>query len=233
MQHRRIPSLARLLCFLVGVAAFPAAQAQYFDRGWTVEIGIGKTDFKNVAQTDVDALVRSYLGSFNLPVQTLNSTLDTKDRSLALAAGYRVNRWLGLEASLFKLGSFRYASTGTVSDAGTIRNSTANVSYRVKGIMLGGTATLPLGRNFELRARAGLSNSDVRLGIDSTVGSGSRSDGISDSSQDLYYGAGVGIILADYYRIGLDYSHHGGVGKASSTGKADVNNVMLSVGFRY
>jgi hypothetical protein len=198
-----------------------------------MEVAVGKSTFRKVAKTDVDAFTRSFFSSFNLPVQTLNSTLDTKDRSLSLTAGYRLNRWFAVEAGLFKLGSFQYASTGTVNDAGTIRASTFDVGYRVKGIMMGGIATLPLGRNFELRARAGLSNSDVRLGFAAAVGTNTGEDRISDSSQDLYYGVGAGLVMWDYYRIGLDYSHYGSVGKSNSTGTADVNNVMLSLGFRY
>jgi hypothetical protein len=198
-----------------------------------MELAVGKSSFKKVSAADVDTFTRSFFSSFNLPVQTLNSSIDTKDRSLSIAAGYRINRWFAAEASLFTLGSFKYVSTGTVNDAGTIRATTFDVNYRVKGIMIGGAATLPLGRNFELRARVGLSNSDVRLGFAAAVEADTLIDRFSDSSQDLYYGVGAGFVVWDYYRIGIDYSHFGGVGKSSSTGKADVNNVMLSVGFRY
>jgi OOP family OmpA-OmpF porin len=233
MQHRRIPRLARVLCFLALGFALPCAQAQYLDRGWTVEIGAGKTTFKDVGKADLDGLTRDFFDSFTLPVQTLASTLDTKDRSLSLLAGYRFNRWFAAEAGMYSLGSFRYAATGSVNDAGTVRPASFNFGYHVRGILMGGTATLPLGRSFELRARAGISSSDVRIRYSATVETDTVADKYSDTSQDLYYGIGAGIVVWDYYRIGIDYLHHDSVGKASSTGTTTVDNVMLSLGFRY
>jgi OOP family OmpA-OmpF porin len=233
MQLCRVPRFARVLGVLaLGLAAVPAAQAQYLDRGWTMELGAGKTTFKDVTRADLDTFARDFFDSFALPVQTLNSTLDTKDRSLALSAGYRFNRWFAAEAGMYSLGSFRYASTGTVNDAGTILPATFDFGYRVRGIMIGGTATLPVGRNFELRARAGISNSSVTLKLSSTAGTDSLTDKFSDSSQDFYYGVGAGFVVWDYYRLGVDYLHHAKVGK-SSTGTANVDNLMLTLGFRY
>jgi hypothetical protein len=233
MQPCRIPRLMRVLSILaLGFAGLPAAQAQYLDRGWTMEVAAGKTTFKDVSLADLDTFARDFFDSFALPVQTLNSTLDTKDRSLALTAGYRFNRWFAAEAGMYTLGSFRYASTGTVDDAGSILPSTFDFGYRARGIMIGGTATLPVGRNFELRARAGISNSSVTLKLSSTVGTDSLADKFSDASQDFYYGVGAGFVVWDYYRLGLDYMHHAKVGK-SSTGTTNVDNVMLTLGFRY
>lgn len=234
MHHRRIPRLARLLGILaLGLAALPAAQAQYLDRGWTVEIGTGRTTFKDVEKASLDGLTRDFFNSFTLPVQTLSSTLDTRGRSLSLLAGYRFNRWFAVEAGMYTLGSFQYAATGTVDDAGTIRPANFTFGYHARGILMGGTATLPLGRSFELRARAGISNSDVRIKYSATVDADSIADRFSDTSQDLYYGVGAGIVVWDYYRIGVDYLRHDNVGKASSTGTTSVDNVMLSIGFRY
>jgi hypothetical protein len=224
---------AGILCtLLLALAGTGTAQAQFFDRGWTFEIAYGKTTFKDVDQAGLDAATRSFFADFALPVQTLTSTLDDKDKSWAVSAGYRFNRWLGAEASYYSLGKVRYASVGTVSDAGTILPSAFDFSFGVKGIQIGGFALLPIGRNFELRARAGISNSDVSVRFAATVDGDTLRDGFSDSAQDFYYGAGAGLIIADYYRIGLDYTKFDKVGK-NSTGTTDVDNVMLSVGFRY
>jgi OmpA-OmpF porin, OOP family len=233
MQHRGISGFVRLVAILAAGFAVIPAQAQYLDRGWTMEIGGGKTTFKDVTRADIDGLTRDFFDSFALPVQTLNSTLDTTARSLSVSAGYRFNRWLAADAGMYWLGSFRYASTGTVDDAGTINPSTFDFRYRVRAVLLGGTATLPLGRNFELRARAGFSNSDVSIKYSATVGTDGVTDGYSDSTQDFYYGVGAGLVVWDYYRIGVDFLHHDKLGKASSTGTTSVDNVMLTVGFRY
>ena len=233
MQHRHIPRLARLLCIVaLGLTALPA-QAQYLDRGWTLELGVGKSSFKNVDSADLDLLTRDFFDSFALPVQQLSSTLDTRDRSMGVQAGYRFNRWLAADVGFYSLGSFQYAATGTVDNTGVISPASFNFGYHVRGITVGGTATLPLGRNLELRARAGISNSDVKIKYSATVSADTLADSYSDTSQDLYYGVGAGFVVWDYYRIGVDYLHHAKVGKASSTGTTNVDNVMLTVGFRY
>jgi hypothetical protein len=233
MPHR-IPRPAHYLCFLaLAFLAAPAARAQYLDRGWTLELGAGKTTFKDVTRTELDGLTRDFFEFYTLPVQTLSSTLDTSDRSWSVAAGYRFSRWLAADVAFYSAGSFRYAATGTVDDLGTISPATFNFGYKVRGVMLGGTATLPLGRSFELRARAGISNSDVKVRYTATVVTDSLTDGFSDSTQDFFYGVGAGLVVWDYYRVGVDYLHYDKVGKASSTGTANVDNVMLTIGFRY
>jgi hypothetical protein len=120
-----------------------------------------------------------------------------------------------------------------VSDAGTIHPFTFDFRYRVKGMMLGGIATLPLGEYFEARARAGFTTSNPKVSYTATVDTDALSDGFSDSSQDFYYGAGVGVNLWEFYRIGVDWMHHAKVGKASTTGSTDIDNLMLSIGYRY
>jgi hypothetical protein len=223
---------ARLLCILL-LAVGTSAQAQLLERGWTFELGMGKTAFKDVAIGGLDALTRSFYDSYDLPVQTLSSTLDDKDRSFALFGGYRFNRWLATEAGFFSLGAFRYNATGTVSDAGTILPATFSFRYRVRGMMLGGSAILPLGRFAEARVRAGFSSSNPKVSYTASVDGDSLSDSFSDSSQDFYYGAGVGMNLWEFYRLGLDWIHHSKVGKSSTTGSTDVDNLMLSIGYRY
>lgn len=222
----------KLFCALLLMAGASSAPAQLLERGWTFELGVGKTSF-DVKAADGDVLTRSFFDSFELPVQSLSSTLDDKGKSFALFGGYRFNRWLAAEAGFFSLGDFRYAATGTVDDAGTIRQASFSYKYRVKGMMLGGTATLPLGQYLEARVRAGLTTSSPKISYTATVEGDSLTDSFSDSSQDFYYGAGVGLNLWEFYRIGLDYVHHGKVGKSSTTGSTDIDNVMLSIGYRY
>jgi hypothetical protein len=56
MQPCRIPRLMRVLSILaLGFAGLPAAQAQYLDRGWTMEVAAGKTTFKDVSLADLDS----------------------------------------------------------------------------------------------------------------------------------------------------------------------------------
>jgi hypothetical protein len=226
--------ISRILGVLaLALAAMPAAQAQMLDRGWYFEMALGKSSFKDVGTADLDVLTQAFFESFELPVQTLTSTRSDYERSYALLSGYRINPYFAFEAGLFRLGAVQYAATGTVSDAGTLLPASFNFSYRAKGVLIGGTATLPLGEFFELRGRAGITNSDTRGRFFAIVDGVSASDQYSESSQDFYYGAGVGFWLGQYYRIGADYMHHDKFGKASGNGSTDVDNLLVSISFQY
>jgi OmpA-OmpF porin, OOP family len=231
-------SRTRLIARAFSILAFvlvhsSAAQAQMLDRGWYFEVALGKATFKDVSTADLDALTRDFFDSFELPVQTLSSTRDDYERSYALLSGYRFSPYLAFEAGLFRLGAVQYAAAGSVSDAGTLLPASFNFSYRAKGVLIGGTATLPLGEYFELRGRAGITNSETRVRYFATVDGVAASDHFSESSQDFYYGAGVGFWIGQYYRIGADFLHHDKFGKAGGNGSTDVDNILLSFTYEY
>lgn len=225
---------AGVLCALALVGGASAARAQGLDleRGWYYEIGFGRASF-DVKTADLDAVPSSFFDSFGLPVQTITSTVDRRDRSYALFTGYHFNRYIAAEVGYFRLGAFKYASTGTVNDTGTLHPDSFWFTYRVKGVLFGGAATLPLGGLVELRGRAGISSTDTRIRYAGTVESDTLSDEFSDSSQDLYFGAGVGVNVWRFYRIGIDWMRHKNLGRASSTGTTDASDILLSIGFHY
>jgi OmpA-OmpF porin, OOP family len=223
----------RTLGVVLALGGPAMAQAQILEPGWYFELAVGKAKFKDVSAADIDGVTRNFFDSFALPVQTLNSTLEDKDRSYALVSGYRFLPWLSIEAGFFRLGAFQYRSTGTVSDAGTLRPATFDFSYRAKGVLVGGTAELPLGRYLALRARAGLTNSDTRVRIRASVAADGVQDEYSESSQDFYYGVGAGMNVWDYYRVGIDWMRHNQFGRASGNGSTDVDNILLSFTYSY
>jgi hypothetical protein len=222
--------ISRILCILVFAAALtPAAQAQFNNTGFYLEVGMGKSTFKDVTTADLDETARGFFDDFELPVQSLSSTLKTKDRSISLITGYRMNPYLTFEGGFFRLGAFQYASTGTVDDAGTIRPARFDFTFRAKGFLVGATGTLPIGKSLELRARAGFASTDGRVRFAADVEGEGLDDHYTENSQDIYYGAGVGLKVWTFYRVGLDLMHHGNVGKTS----ADVDNILLSFGYVY
>lgn len=225
--------LARILGIVMLAVAGAPAGAQVLERGFYFEVAVGKSTFNDVSQTAADQAARNFFDDFDLPVQTLTSALEDTDRSYALISGYRFNPWFSMEAGYFRLGAFQYTSSGTVSDGGTILPSQFNLSYRAKGFMLGGTASLPLGNYFELRGRAGVSDSETRLKLYASVDGDAVSDKYSESSQDFYYGAGFGVLVFDYYRIGVDWMRHEKLGRSNGNGSTDVDNVMLSFTYQY
>jgi len=219
----------------LGILALAAAAAptQALEPGLYFELSLGKSKFKDVDQASLDAGTRDFFDSFDLPVLSLASTLDDTSQSYAITTGYRLNRYLAGEVSYFRLGASQYFGQGTVSDAGVTLPASLWVGYRSKGIAIGGAATLPVGRYLELRARGGISNTDTRVKFTATVDTDTLSDKSSDNSQDFYYGAGVGFNFWTYYRIGIDFTKYDGMGKSSTTGATDIDNVQLSFSYQY
>lgn len=222
------------VCTMLGILTLAAAApALALEPGLYFELSMGKSKFKDVDQASLDFAMRDFFESFDLPVQSLSSTLEDTDQSYAITTGYRLNRYLAGEVSYFRLGASQYYGQGTVSDVGNIVPASLWVGYRSKGIAIGGAATLPVGRYLELRARGGISNTDTRVKFTATVESDVLSDKSSDSSQDFYYGAGVGLNFWTYYRIGIDFTKYDGMGKASTTGDTDIDNVQISFSYQY
>jgi len=226
--------LSRTLGVLaLAVVGTTAAQAQMLGPGWYFELAVGKASFRDVTTTDLDGVARDVFDSFELPVQTLSSTLSDTDRSYALTSGYRISPYLSFEASFFRLGAFQYGASGTVSDAGAILPASFRFTYRAKGVLLGAAATLPLGNYLDLRGRAGITNSETRVRIAATVDGQTVNDQFSESSQDFFYGVGVGIKVLEYYRLGVDWMRHDSFGKAGGNGSTDIDNVLMSFSYEY
>lgn len=226
--------LARILGVLAFVTMAAPAQAQFLGPGWFFEVGVGEANFSGAKRSELDALTGAFFDSFNLTVDSLDSTLSRKDRSYAINSGYRFNDYLQMETTYYRLGAFQYAAAGSVSDQGGSYPATMNFSFRAKGVMFGVAGTYPFADRFELRGRVGLSTTSTRLRYAAALsGQGSVADKVTASSQDFYFGAGVGMYLWDYYRVGIDFTHHRDVGKSELTYSSDVNNLMLTLGYRY
>jgi OmpA-OmpF porin, OOP family len=227
----------KALCALTLASAIsPAAQAQLMDSGFYFEVAVGKATFKDVSLAGLDGLAENFFGnnfSDTLTYEGISSTLQDKDRSYALISGYRMSPYLSFEAGYFRLGAFQYASSGTLSDGVSTAPGTFNFSYRAKGFLVGGTATLPVGSYLELRGRAGVASSDTRVKIAYAIDGDGESVKFSENSQDFYYGAGIGVNVWDYYRLGLDFMRHGKVGRSSGNGTTDVDNILLSFSYVY
>ncbi len=229
-------TLKALCALTLAAAVAPAAQAQLMDSGFYFEVAVGKASFKDVGVAALDGLAESFFGNNFSEVLTydgISSTLQDTDRSYALISGYRMSPYLSFEAGYFRLGAFQYASSGTLSDGISTAPGTFNFSYRAKGFLVGSTATLPMGSYLELRGRAGISSSDTRVKVSYTIEGDGESLKASENSQDFFYGAGVGVNVWDYYRIGLDYMHLSKIGRSSGNGTTDVDNIMLSFSYVY
>jgi outer membrane protein with beta-barrel domain len=228
-----VKQLSRSLCVLALAAAVtPAAQAQLMDTGLYFEIAMGKADFKDVTSTVLDGQAMGFFDPYIYDVES-SSLLQHKDRSYALISGYRFNPYLAAEAGYFRLGAYQYTSAGTLSDGTDTAPASLYASYRAKGFLMGGMVTLPLGNVFELRGRAGITSTDTRVKITYAINGTAESLKGSENSQDFYYGAGIGMKVWDYYRIGIDLMRHNKLGRANGNGSVDVDNVLVSFSYVY
>lgn len=230
--------MARRFTRILGVLALsfmvmPAAQAM--QDGWFFEVAAGQANFSDVKINDIEGMSAGFFWrEYGADFTTLESSLKQKDRSYALISGYRFNRQLALEVSYIRLGAFQYQGLGQVEESDTTLSVPVTWTFRAKGVGFGVAGTLPIGDRFELRGRAGLTTSDTRLRNRFSVnGQQFPRTSWTASSQDFYVGAGVGVNLGYYYRVGIDWMRHRNVGKGHLTYRANVDNLLLSFNYQY
>ncbi|MEO6186287.1 MAG: hypothetical protein ABIP38_13565, partial [Steroidobacteraceae bacterium] len=80
---------SRILLVLAMAMVPVTLEAQMLDRGWYLEVGLGKSSFKDISTPGLDALTRDFFDTFELPVQTLASTRSDYEHSYVLVSGYR------------------------------------------------------------------------------------------------------------------------------------------------
>ena len=147
-------------------------------------LGIGM----NVARADADKglYLGAGVGQFNVQVDNLDDAQDTianfdaDDTSVKAFGGYRFNPYFAVELD--------YIDFGGPKDQG--------ISIDISGLAPYLVGTLPLGI-FELFAQVGY------LFYDFDVKGGGAS--FSDSTEDLVYGAGAGLVLFDHLDVRVTY----------------------------
>lgn len=217
---------------VLGAMTAPAAMA--LEEGWSFEVAMGQARFTDVKAADIDPLTVDFFSQFELEVGPGGtSSVKTRDRSYALITSYRLNEHWGFDTGYFRLGAFQYGWMGTVGGQGNFVPGSFNLSFRAKGILFGAMYSYRLGEIFEVRGRGGISTSDTRLKYSATVQATTVADALKASSQDFYFGVGVGANIGDYYRVGIDWMRHRNMGKPSLTYRADVDNIMASFSYMY
>jgi hypothetical protein len=181
----------------------PASAA---DRGFYAGINVGSSMF------DSDHTIVS--GKI---ITTTVTRTWTDDSSLAWSAdvGYQLNRYIGIEASYWDLGSAAYDQTSTEDAFGnqTISHLVANIS--VTGPVLGVRGSLPLGK-WELNGRlsALFASVDTSGPLDITritVGPGGQtihtSSWFSESNHftSPFFGAGVSYHAGEHFVVSADW----------------------------
>lgn len=135
-----------------------------------------------------------------------------------LYGGYALNESIGLEAG--------YARLGTVSSAMTDGFNTVSLDYRARALYVAGTATLPLGQEFSVFAKAGVTANNGKV----TARFNGVSDSMSRTNTTAMFGIGAEYSVARNISAVAEYENFGKVIDAKEgTTKAQ----MVSVGLRY
>lgn len=155
-------------------------------------------------------------GKFDLG-NTSGWTVDDKDTSWGLTAGYMLNSNFGFEVGYRDLGR---ASGSTSAVSGTwygkpyTATGTLSASGDADGWLFGVRLNLPGNDKFSVNARAGLYdwNADLRatasgsLTYDGTAYAGNVQASQTFSGTDLYYGIGAGYNITKQLGVSIDYS---------------------------
>jgi len=159
-----------------------------------------------------------------------DSDLDTTDTVYGFFGGYRFTDYWAIEGGFVDLGEFVYReeSTGnfTYDPPGTPPSTfREKLVAESRGMQISALAILPVGYRFELYGRASFAylSSKLRRSIDDD-----QLFDVSQSDTTYMVGAGVSCMLAEIYRIRLEYQRAFDVNYAELD-QADVDT--LSLGF--
>jgi len=138
---------------------------------------------------------------------------DESDDTYKLFAGYRVNPFLSFELAYVNLGE----PSGAVVPG-------FNVDSAVDGFAPYVIGTIPIGKWFEVYGRLGYYFYDATVGVENELGDRVEFD---EESEDLVYGAGVGLNLAERLNIRFEYE------KFDLEGLDDADSLWLTAAWRF
>ncbi len=171
-------------------AAAASAQAQNADNGWYIGVGAGASNFSD----NIPKQIRNAYAGNSVYTFTGARTSDDSDTAAQIFVGYKFNPWIALEIGYQDLGEARTHYDLVAINSPQSKPPSVNGRYRANDVNAAVVGTLPINEQFELLARAGVS--DVRLkyderGIDVHGDAFSRSYGNDDSTHPM---VGIGAL---------------------------------------
>jgi opacity protein-like surface antigen len=214
MQIRTGLSCAVAAAIGLGLGAAPAL-AQ--DNGFYVGAAVGGAKYPRNGDLSIG------------PGMVVRGRVDkNEDFAWSLAAGYRFNRYLAVEAAYVDLGE----ASGTLSeteDRGIDFDATLDVAFSARGPMVSLIGTYPLG-DWEPYVKAGVLFADTKLSVAGTVNGEAGAASVKGDSEDIVFAIGIGRNLSPRWQLKLDASYADDVGESDS-GRANI--LMLSLGSTY
>lgn len=216
------------LLVLATLASSPTLAAE---RGFYAGFDLGQASY-DLDRRDLDGQIVGAFESLGLTVLSGDSSTSEDGFTYGITLGYQVLPYLAVEASYIDLDDAEYRGSATVTDGVTTADFRTQVTTESAGPALSVLGILPLPRNWEVYARAGVyfSNTDVtaRLASGDSVSTGDD----SSSSEEFLWGAGVGY-SRDQWTVRLDYQQVTDVGDEDVVGEVNIDRIALSALYRF
>jgi hypothetical protein len=190
---------------VLAFSALPAFAEQ--SPGFYMGVGTGEAD-ADLSAGDLDQLFRDAFRSQGGSYSPQASSIDNKDSSLYIFAGYRILPWLSAEGGYINLGEIDYTSRGPAFSPGTgTQQITTRMKVESQGLAVSALGNLPVGDYFEFHARVGFFG--VNTDADVSGGSATRPINVSESgfSFSFQFGLGAAVNLGDHFSLSADWVH--------------------------
>jgi len=216
---------------LLTLAALASSPALAAERGFYAGLDLGQASY-DLDRRDIDSQIVDAFDSLGLAVLSGSSSTSEDGFTYGITLGYQILPYLAVEASYVDLDDAEYRGSATVTDGVATADFRTQVTTESSGPALSVLGILPLPRNWEVYARAGVyfSSTDVTARLSSGDVVFAASD--SSNSEEFLWGAGVGY-SRDQWTVRLDYQQYTDVGDEDVLGEVNVDRIAFSALYRF
>jgi len=225
----RVGLIMKVFPALVGIAALVATPAHAEENSGFYLAADGGITRADTRKNDFDQVLVDLVNELGIPVTEAQSSLDDRDTTYGITAGYRFDSWLAVEASYLDLGEVNYQVDGEVSGVGP---ASLGLSLDTAGLALSALVIGDMGK-FDPFARIGIFYADIEGTANVSAGGESASESLSNSSEEFFWGLGANYQFADRWSARIEYRNFDKVGDSSSPVTADVNTLNLGVVYTF
>jgi opacity protein-like surface antigen len=216
---------------LLSLAALASSPALAAERGFYAGLDLGQASY-DLDRRDIDSQIVDAFDSLGLAVLSSSSSTSEDGFMYGITLGYQILPYLAVEASYVDLDDAEYRGSATMTDGVATADFRTQVTTESSGPALSVLGILPLPRNWEVYARAGVyfSSTDVTARLSSGDVVFAASD--SSNSEEFLWGAGVGY-SRDQWTVRLDYQQYTDVGDEDVLGEVNVDRIAFSALYRF
>lgn len=223
-MNLKMRSSALLAC--LGLACATSARAG--EPGWYI-LGFAGESSASADLNQLDDNLVDIFESVGLDVVGFDSTMDDSDTGFGLGGGYQINRNFAFEFAYIDLGSLDYRATAAVTDGVDQVDADVALENSAAGPVVSVLGILPIGEQFSVFGRAGLSLMNAKGRARIAVDGESQSASQSEQKTDPMFGIGVEYNLSRNFAVRLGWDRYLDVGTEDVAGDVDADLYYLGV----